>query len=681
MGTLKDIATPLIARGIPITPVRPNSKAAFLEGWQQSATTVPEIIAQWDSRFPGHNAACVAKAQLGGYWFFEVDSPEVCERILQETGNIMPATFRVRSRPGRGHFYFEQTLASIAMGNIAQNDGIKFGDWSARVNNEYVVAPGSIHPHSLQPYTVVNDGPIVEAPDWLVAWLISQKISAPKQPEIVKDERGLVPHGQIHGYMLREAGRLRALGLGPEAIEVALLELVHKNCAPPIDDNKVKTMAQSICNFPPGENTALILNQTPSTLPPADDEPLPEFEPVPYPKFPHYVMEGTSLYEKYVKPICAENSRIDYFMWLTAETMLLNYIAPKIKIREAFGLRPFRGSIYSVLIGQKGKTNKSSSVQDAMEYFNYAGCLQHASRDIKNADGKTLTWTVGSTEALGIGMQKSNCHNAILIYDELSQLVGKANIESSSVISHLLLMYESQKFENSIKSTKESFSINPDSYCTSLIACTTDKKFPELWSRLAGDDTGLNDRFMFIVQPETLPSPRPMKYITTAPGAIETKKLLDKAIMKGEYTVDTPDHPKMMELVNIDNRLAARAEKWAVAIAIDLGLDIIDDECIERGCAIVKYEIAAKEYLQSYEATTREGQIQQDIRRHLEMAGGRMAYRELLRKMHVDRFGTTLWNQAYGGLLKFGIIRQEGSGRKGDPMYVQLLVKRDVDDE
>lgn len=679
----KEIALPLAAKGVPTTPVLPNSKRAFMPDWPTSATIDPQQIIKWDTQYPDHNGAAVATGKLGGVWFFEVDSPEVVKRIEAETGQQIPATFRVRSRPGRGHFYWQQTPASLAMGNLSQTY-VKGGDWSARVENQYVVAPGSIHPHSLQPYVPLRDEPINPAPDWLITWLVSQKTSGVKNApaEIQKDAHGLIPHGSIHGYMLKEAGKLRGMGLDANAIEIALLDLVHKNCAPPIDDTKVKTMAQSVCNFPAGQNTDIVLTQSTQTITePAEPEELPTFVDEPYPKFPHYVMEGTSLYEKFVKPVCEQNSRIDYFMWLPAMIMLLNYIGPKVKIKGPFGDRPFRGSIYTVIIGRKGKTNKSSSVDDAMNYFNYCGCLTHANRDTKNAEGKILTWTAGSPEGLGIDMQKANCKNALLFYDELSQLVAKAGIEKSSLASSLLTMYESKKFANSVKTGKEAFSLDPDTYCTSLIACTTDKKFAELWSKLAGSDTGLDDRFFFVLQPEPLPEPRLQQYVNTVLGSVQSKMLLDKAVQKSLYEFEDINHPRMQELVQIENRYAARAEKWALALAIDLGLDTIDGECIERAVDIVKYEIAVKKYLKSYEATTREGQIQQDIRRTLEMEKGRMQKRELIRQLHADRHGTSLWGQAYGGLIKTGVLREEGKGTRSDPTFVQLLQKRDLLDE
>ncbi len=36
---------------------------------------------------------------------------------------------------------------------------------------------------------------------------------------------------------------------------------------------------------------------------------------------------------------------------------------------------------------------------------------------------------------------------------------------------------------------------------------------------------------------------------------------------------------------------------------------------------------------------------------------------------------------SYGGLVKHGIIREEGAGTRDNPMFVQLLIKRDVGEE
>lgn len=633
----------------------------------KSASNNPAQIHEWWTKRPNANIGIdLGRSNLTVLDFDKGEPPAELN---------LPETLRVKTSRGT-HVYFQGTSQQGRMFFNGQHVG------EIKSEGGYVLAPASVHPDG-PVYAVVSPNPLAPLPIGLVDLLRN----APKEEheEGPRDAAGLVPHGSIHPWLVTQAGRLRNMGMPIETMEDVLVQMAEANCAPPLDLNKVRQVARSFKNYPAGINTDLVLTQEQSPanqqLSPEFVEELPTFEDIPYPKFPHWVMEGSSLYEHFVKPVCAVNSRIPYFMWIPAMQLLLNYIGPKIKIKTGFGPRPFRGSIYTVIIGRKGRTNKSSSVDDAMSYFHYAGALNHASRDVKNADGKILTWTAGSPEGLGIEMQRANCKNAVLFYDELSQLVSKAGIDTSSLSSALLTMYEAKKFSNTVKSGKESYSLDPDSYCMSLIACTTDKKFSELWSNLAGDDTGLNDRFFFVIQPEPLPEPLLQQYVNTSMGSIETKKLIDKAITKGEYEYEASDNPHLKALVAVENRYAARAEKWALALAVDLGLDMIDDDCVERAVAIVNYEIAVKKYLQSYESTTREGQIQQEVRRNLEMSKGRMQKRDLLRKMNYDRFGTTLWGQAYGGLLKHGIIREEGSGVRGEPVFIQLLVKREVSDD
>lgn len=643
----------------------PDSELAP-HGFQSSSNDPIQIHAWWTKRPNANIGIDLGRSNLTVLDFDKGEPPaelNLPETLKVKTARGMHVYFQGASPQGKMFFHNEH------IGEIKSEGG-------------YVLGPFSRHPDG-PTYEVVVKAPVASPPVGLFDLLRTGPKEIEKG-EAPRDIAGKIPHGSIHPWITSQAGRLRNVGLDIDTLEVALVKLAEENCAPPLDLEKVRQVARSFKNYPPGRSVDLILTQAAPTITQAvqtEPEVLPEFEDTPYPKFPKFVMDGTSLYEGFVKPICSVNSRIDYFMWLSAMIVLLNYIGPKIKIKTGMGPRPFRGSIYSVLIGRKGKTNKSSSVDDAMNYFNYCGCLAHASRDIKNADGKTVTWTAGSPEGLGIDAQRMGAKSLLLFYDELSQLVSKAGIDSSALNSALLTMYEAKKFSNSVKSGKETYSLDPDSYCTSLIACTTDKKFAELWSKLAGEDTGLDDRFTFILQPDPLPKPKLFQYVNTVMGSIETKKLIDKAVAKGEYIYEDSNSQRLRDLVAIENRYANRAEKWALALTVDLGLDEIDEDVIERACAIVEYEIAVKKYLKSYEATTREGQIQQDIRRILEMGKGRMQKRDLLRKINYDRFGTSLWSASYGGLAKHGIIREEGTGVRGEPVWVQLLVKRDLEDE
>lgn len=670
----KEIAEPLAKIGVPMTPVRPGTKRAFLPDFPTTATTNLEQIAVWDTQYPGCNGACVARAEDGGVWFFETDSKDVLPRIQKETGQTMPQTFMVRSRPGRGHFYFRHTKASMEMGNISQTYVVG-QDWSVRANREYVVGPGSIHPDTGMPYTALNWGtPIAEAPDWLINWLLSQKIqkqTATPVTDAPRNERGKVPHGSIHGFLLSQAGRLRNAGLTQEEIEVALLRIAHEQCQEPIDDSKVVQMSKSICNFPPGEDKSLALTQTPTRvqlLPEAELEDAATFESIEYPLFPRHVMFGTSIYEGFVKPYCEGSSRIDYFMFLPTAMMMMNFLGTKVSVPFS----SWKPSFYLVLIGQRGRANKSSSIKDGMKFLESASVLSHYSKNIKNADGKSLVWEVGSSEGLGTDMMRTNCKNAILFYDELSALVSKARIEGSSLGSTLLKLYDSNNFANSIKTKKDTFNIEPGSYCATLITATTDKKFAELWSQLAGEDTGLNDRFTWVLEPRKLPELKLESTINYAEAAGVTRKLIDRAVEKKTFQFfDKTPLQRILEVYG--NRSEHRAEKWALYFAIDMGLDEIDEDCVARGIEMVKYEESVKDYLMTFEANNDESAIQQGVVRLLKKNGGKMRKRDIILGLSANKYGGSIWDRGYKWLLYNRYIVEEGQGIKGNPTMVRLL--------
>jgi hypothetical protein len=641
---------------------QPDSE--FAPNGFKSASNDPQQITQWWTAKPNNNVGI----DLGrsGLTVLDFDNGTPPAELN------LPLTLGVSTSRGT-HVYYSGTSKQ---GNMYVG-GKHVGE--IKSDGGYVLAPFSVHPSGAT-YSVLVSAPVAPAPLQIIDSLRGRGTT----PEAPRNANNLIPHGSMHNAIIAQAGRIRN-ALGPNAtyeeFEETLLTWVHRECEAPIDEDRVRMNAQSTWNAfkpaAPGYELTSSAVQPAQSIPQAPDVDLPVFDDAGYPKFPTWVQHGTSIYEGFVKPVCDANSRIDYFMFLPAMQLLLNYVGPKIKIRGPLGVSPFRGSIYSVIIGKKGKSNKSSSVEDAIDYFKFMGVLGHYGKDTTNAEGKTLVWTVGSPEGLGIDMQKSNCKNALLYYDELSKLLAKSGIESSGLVSDLLTMYEAGKFANSVKDKKSAYSLDPGSYCTTMITCTTDRKFGDLWSRLAGEDTGLNDRFMFILQPEKLPAPRAQEFVNTLHGSTKTRQLIDRAVQKGEFAFDdkTRNHPEFLKLVETENRLAVRAEKWALAFAVDLGLDSVDDECMERATEIVKYEMAVKAYLKPYDSTDRESKIQLGIRHLLEQNKGRMEKREVERKMNSYRISTFVWKSAWEGLKSAGIMREEGTGERGNPHIAQLLRK------
>jgi len=684
--TFERRAVPLIALHVPVVPLRPKTKIAFIDGWQDVASKDPEQIHEWNKQNPDFNVASVAKAQPDGIWFLEIDKPNFHTEIQKQIGQKMPNTFTVRSSPGRGHFYFKQTPASIAMGNRQGKDDQGKEAWSARVDNRYVVGPQSIHPTSGGVYTVLNDAPIVEAPDWLVQWCAANDTKSKKTGHAELDDESPIAKGSRNHTLASILGKARqVLGMDKEQLLAYGLSVNQKRCKPPLSESEVKTIANSIARYDvtPGSQPGDVLiggvpaGQGSVVVAPEQIE-LPDVPKIAYPVFPSWVFGGIRAYDSWVKPFCKLNSRYPEYMMLPLMTLILNYISTKGVRIEYKG---FPLSIFMLSVGRKGRVIKSSSAQDAMEFCDKMGILTQVNAQTRNAEGKSLVFTVGSTEGLGSEMTRTNCRSAVLFFDEFSKLIAKMSIENSSFANDLSTTYESGKFSNVTKTRKEHFSFNPGSYCLSLIGCTTDKRYPRLASRLFSAVDGMDERFFVLYQPEVLKDVEPMVSVPIPDDVVlETRKMVDQAVQRGMYSID--DSEPLREISKLNNRLEIRAEKWALCFAVLLGKTSVDESCVERGIALSKYEWAVKKYLAVGESITREGGLQREIRLIVERAGGSMKLRDLQRKVHYDDYGTELWYRVYGGLLRSFILTETGTGKPGDPKIVKVLqpMLRDEDD-
>lgn len=681
MGLFKDIAVPLIARGIPVFPLRPREKKPVqgLENWPDLATTDLAKIEAWDSQYPDANVASVAKAEPTGFWFLELDRPEAGTRIEAETGMSVPTTFRVRSRPGRGHFYWKQTPASLAMGNIAQSI-VKGMDWSARVDNQYVVGPGSWHPLSGRQYEVLSNAEIVPAPDWLITYLLTQKLDKKTVSKTV-EEGAPIPAGARNSTLASLAGKARqVMKMDEHQILNYLLDVNSKQCQPPLDEAEVRTIAASIARYAVKEEPELLIRGVPvgvaaaAQMVEADPEPEPvEIPKVPYPVWPEWVMPGTSIYDGLVSPFCKANpSFYPEFLWLPAMVMLMNYLGGKVQIADKMDDLPL--SFFMISIGKAGAVGKSTSAKKAFEYFQIMGACGDGDLGTRNAEGKSLVFTPGSPEGLGLEMQRTNCKNAILFYDEFMHLVAKAGIDTSSLVSTLLTLYDSNKFSNQIKARKESYSHAAHTYTASLISCTTDKNFVQLWGRLMGNETsGLKDRFFFLFQPKFLKKTIRPVYVNTTEGSLKTRKLLDAAVAQGKYEFE--EYLALDQAAaQVQGRQEGRIEKLALALAVDMGKTKIDAVCVERAIAIIEYEKAFKKYIRTYETNTREAEIQMSIQSYLMQHDGVAPIRDVDRDLHLtERWGAFLIGQCVRSFIAAGKMAELGSGKRGDPKRWQIL--------
>jgi Bifunctional DNA primase/polymerase, N-terminal len=708
MAFFKDIATPLIKLGIPVIPLRSKTKQAFLSDWTSLATTDPQQIEAWDKEYPEANVASVAKAHISGVWFWEVDRPDVATRVQDETGKSPFAieTFKVRSRPGRGHFYFKQSERSIAMGNLAQGF-VKNEDWSARVDNQYVVGPGSWHPDSGQQYHVISDLPLVEAPDWLIDWLISQKkvdligeavakvervegfsYIEPGQREFkpidITIEGPQIPYGAHDVTLTAICGKLHYddPSLSEDELCSRLIIICEARCVGYKSDYRemCSKIAHSIGKRPVPVDTFAqeVAERAQAVAEEQEKEPAIETTSIiPRPTFPSWVMRNTSLWQGLVDPVARSSDKYPELIFMPAVLMFMNYLGTKVVIKN----RPFVPSLFLGIISPYGKFFKSTSCEVAMEYFRAMNVAMNHNSKMTNSDGKTVIISPGSTEGLGLEMSRANAKNAVIFFDELGKFVRKSTIESSSFTEDMLSFYEARRFSNAIKARKESFTFDPNTYCFSWLWCTTDRKFPSLWSKIPGDSTGLNSRMFFLLTPEEPKRARFHEQLDSYSfeGIQKTRERISAALAKKEYIYDEWSNVDK-HFDGLEGREQALAERLALYFAIDTGHETILEQDIEKAKALALYARQTLAYLEPVEADSLDGRIAKIMVRELQRSGGKLPYRDFYRKLD-GLGGGRLWTQVFEWLCRQGIVAYRAGqvgGKSRRPAMVYLLKEEEA---
>jgi hypothetical protein len=267
------IATTAIDRGFKVTPVHPLEKRAVLHNWNRNPTTTLSEVLQHAKDFPTHNVGIVGRRGIGNDCFLDVDADGVVKQIEEETGQTIPLTYTVCSRPHTApwkmHYYFKQTRYSVARLRkeanrkdttkwvTSENTGLLMHptqyDLKGVGGGGLVVAAGSVRKDG-EVYTVINDVAVVDIPDWLVNWLVEDlatyrsacakerhehAATAAAIPEDVRavrqgmgDESAFdISEADIYLFINWRAFQFAAMGMEGKILEKVLVQQVEKFCA------------------------------------------------------------------------------------------------------------------------------------------------------------------------------------------------------------------------------------------------------------------------------------------------------------------------------------------------------------------------------------------------------------------------------------------------------------------
>ena len=392
------------------------------------------------------------------------------------------------------------------------------------------------------------------------------------------------------------------------------------------------------------------------------------------PVFPYHVMEGTTLYEGLVKPAVDNSSKHAEFIFVPAIQLMLNYLSGNVRI----AMQETNLNLYVGLVSPPGEFFKSSSCKLSHDYFKTMALSTKYSPNMPNADGRVIVMQAGSSEGFGLAISNVHGKHAILFNDELGKLVAKAGIENSSLPHDLLTWYESGDYGNTVKSRKDSFAFEANTYTFGWQWATTTRGFNRHWPKIAGAVSGMEDRMFFVVSPEK-PKPAGAYHLPQIDEAAKkTQAVIESALLKGVYEFASMEEVQAL-VTGMNPRTMQMLFALALYFAIDLGRDKIDLDCLTRAKELVAFRDQSIIFLAPIEADNEQGRMQQEITRELRQHKGKMTYRDLCNELHAERFGSDRWKAGYRGLISEGVIadynEKLSSGRTSH--MVALLVLND----
>jgi putative DNA primase/helicase len=229
----------LIAENFRLT--RLKGKTPIEPGWQKFGKREFDQI----GFLQGENAGILCSDMI----VIDIDDPVLFEKTCKEKGWNLPETRRHRTGKGLQHLLYKAPKDGNRYGNRVLNK--KFG-FDIRGDGGVIVAPGSIHPETGEPYTVESDVPIAEAPEWLLKLALGNVSTSEGSPQPLSDASDVlkgVPEGERDAALLRYAAQLRAKGLSREEAEILICQAAQA-CTPPFPRQEALLKVASAWKYP-----------------------------------------------------------------------------------------------------------------------------------------------------------------------------------------------------------------------------------------------------------------------------------------------------------------------------------------------------------------------------------------------------------------------------------------------
>ena len=211
---------------VPITP----------HGFKDATCDLSKIEEWWQTNSDANIG--IATGEMSGITVVDVDPRNDGMKSLEDLKiehGLVPETVMSQTGGSGLHLYYKYDSAIRSSSSFRSGIDIKS-------DGGYVIAPESNHESGKKYEWIKNYSPwdrsFAEAPEWLRK---KEEIN-----ETIKHESGTIETGNRNSTLLSLAGTMQKRGMSHEAIKAALLKENQERCAPPLDENEVLRIVDSI---------------------------------------------------------------------------------------------------------------------------------------------------------------------------------------------------------------------------------------------------------------------------------------------------------------------------------------------------------------------------------------------------------------------------------------------------
>jgi hypothetical protein len=708
--SFKDIALPLVARGVRVIPCRPLTKETYLSGGPERGTLDTAQILAWDKENPRYNVGSLGT--LDGVVLFDCDAKGLVKDIERETGHKMPATFTVKSaNKGTAHLYFLQTDRSRAIGNKTHRAG------ELRCDNLYVVGPGSeiiCDDGTRRKYEVFRDIPLAPFPDFLGDWILTNSSSkkGAETGEVDQDsyrrlrkayQQNLDPedlfglpdltiaslHPTLHSLAcLLHDGR-RTEDEVTDILERISQEYGHREARGRRELEGITEHAfkKAPCEFTLDEGHPVLTSLWVDGLHVFRTEeeykdhikerlyaqfvmPEPEMEEGPELRYPIEVWAGTD-YAEFAER-CGEGNYIPReFLIEALKTVTGAVVGSALSAPDLEGAIP---RFYTVLMGGAG-SGKGTSISWASSIFKdvslggstIANLLWSPATKIQEVKWKNIgACEEGFNSAPGLQRSnKSGQKRWLQTFEELDHMIEGSGIEGSgkALMGVNRQLYDREEFVTTTTGTRDAIAGKAQN---SILAATT----PELWTDMfAGKSvrgSGLFQRFNLLASTEhrkkgSLRKPRLEVFKNRFAARVvdlDANPISMTVPQEVEDAVDEWFNQEKFETADseVRGRLNVLAWRNALHLAWQRDLTTISMREMEDALKLSDYQFDIRRRYTPAEGESQGALVENKIRNFLEVVK-KAHRREVVQRLNLRRYGGFVVDRALGTLQKLGEIQ------------------------